>query len=253
MTDTCHDIAPLLATLADDQADPTRLQQIHGHLATCSRCQASLHQQQAVHRLLRARATTLQGQAPGTLRARLAEQVASRASHPGRSRRWALARLPVAATFLLAFLGVLSYGLTSTSSTVLAAQLTLDHFKCVSLTGAGHRVDVAQAERDWTDKYDWTPRMPAAPAAGRGSLIAVRRCLYGHGHLAHLLYRIDGHVVSLFVMPRHDHPASAAAATHALFGQQARVWADADQTFALVGDVTPAALAGLAEELRAAE
>jgi len=252
MTDTCHDIAPLLATLADDHADPTRLQQIHGHLATCPRCQERLHQQQAVHRLLRARATTLQGQAPDALRARLAERVASRAGR-GRSWGWAPSRLPIAATFLLAFLGVLSYGLTSTSSTVLAAQLTLDHLKCVNLTGAGHPVDGAQAERDWTDRYDWTPQIPAAPATGQASLIAVRRCLYGHGHLAHLLYRIDGRVVSLFVMPRPDYPAAAAPATHVLFGQQARVWADADHTFALVGDVSPARLAGLAEEFRTAE
>jgi hypothetical protein len=81
----------------------------------------------------------------------------------------------------------------------------------------------------------------------------VRRCLYGHGHLAHLLYDIDGRVVSLFVMPRSEYPAGEAPATHEFLGQHAEVWATGDQSFAIVGDVAPEALASLAQEFRAAE
>ena len=81
----------------------------------------------------------------------------------------------------------------------------------------------------------------------------MRRCLYGHGHLAHLLYEVDGTVVSLFVMPRAERTATAVPAAHGVFGQRARVWADGDQTFAMVGDVPAERLARLAEQFRAAE
>ena len=81
----------------------------------------------------------------------------------------------------------------------------------------------------------------------------MRRCLYGHGHLAHLLYDVDGHTVSLFVMPRSDYPAGIAPARHDFLGQHAEVWASGDQSFAIVGDVAPATLATLAAEFRAAE
>ena len=39
------------------------------------------------------------------------------------------------------------------------------------------------------------------------SLVAVRRCLYGDGFAAHLLYRLDGEPVSLFIMPGLERPA----------------------------------------------
>lgn len=249
MKETCQDIAPHLATLADDQADPALRPFLEGHLAGCPRCQAHLREQQDIHTLLRSRANTLQGPAPEALSARLQGQL--QRSRPS-VRRGVLARWPVAATFLVALLGVTTYGLTGASG-VLAAQLALDHLKCLRLNGAGAAVDPAQAARNWRDRYDWAPRVPPAPAARKASLIGVRRCYYGHGHLAHLLYEVDGRVVSLFVMPRREYPADAAPASHAIFGQQAQVWADADQSFALVGDVAPGTLAALAQEFRAAE
>lgn len=248
--DSCHEMAPLLAQLADDHAGPVSDPRLARHLAECAVCQRSLRVQREMHGLLRARAVTLQGRAPDALRARLMAQAGQ-----GRPvvRRFAPLRMPVAATVLLAFLGVALYGTTSASSTVLAAQLALDHLKCVRLVAPGVTVNPVQAVKEWAHQYQWTPRMPAAPAGRRSSLVGVRRCLYGHGHLAHLLYDVDGHTVSVFVMPRSEYPAGAAPARHDFLGQHAEVWADGDQTFAVVGDVAPEMLSALATEFRAAE
>lgn len=244
----CRDIAPWLATLADDGTSPEP--EVAAHLERCPACQRSLRVQREMHSLLRGRASTLQVRAPEAFRARLAEQIQPRARS---ARRWLPLRMPVAATLVLTLMGTLLYGLTSSSATVLAAQLALDHLKCVKLVTTGTVVNPVQAARDWAQHYHWTPKMPAAPKGRKASLMTVRRCLLGHGHLAHLMYEVDGTVVSLFVMPREDAPASAEPTEHAFLGQQAQLWSSGDQSFALVGDVEPAQLERLAEEFRAAE
>ncbi len=245
----CRHLTPHLALLAEDHG-ATAEPDVARHLAECGACQRSLRLQREMHGLVRARAERLQMRAPDALRARLAERLGATA--PTAARRWSPLRMPVAATLTLALLGSIVYGMTSASSRVLAAQLALDHLKCVQLVGEGSSLNPMQALRDWTAQYHWTPKVPAVSPARRGSLVGVRRCLYGHGHLAHLLYDIDGHVVSLFVMPRSEHPAAEAPASHSFLGQQAQVWGHDDQTFAVVGDVSPEALAHLAEEFRQA-
>ena len=245
----CRDIAPMLAALADDQGlapEP----EVARHLDGCGSCQRSLRLQREMHDLLRARAVALQTRAPEALRERIGACVGA---GQAASRRWLPLRMPVAATGVLALLGVMLYGLTSASSGVLAAQLALDHLKCVQLVSGSTGLNPVQAARDWAARYHWMPRVPAAPRARKGSLVGVRRCLYGHGHLAHLLYDVDGRVVSLFVMPRSEHPAGEAPAMHDVLGQHAEVWASGDQSFALVGDAAPEVLASLAREFRAAE
>jgi anti-sigma factor RsiW len=251
MKDTCFEIAPLLAALAEDHESVVPDPHVARHLAECGACQRSLRLQREMHGLLRARAGSLQERAPESLRARLTSQVV--AARPAAARRWAPLRMPVAATMLLAFLGVATYGVTSASSTVLAAQLTLDHLKCMRLVSPGGVVNPVQAVKEWAQRYDWTPRVPAPPAARKASLVGVRRCLYGHGHLAHLLYEVDGHTVSVFVMPRSEYPVGATPARHDFLGQHAEMWASGEQSFAVVGDVPSETLASMAAEFRAAE
>jgi anti-sigma factor RsiW len=250
MKDSCRDLAPLLAQLAENPDGVVADSPASRHLAECSSCQRSLRLQREMHGLLRARADSLCGRAPESLRERLTAQGAA---GPAVKSRWAPLRMPVAATAFLAFLGVMSYGLTSASSTVLAAQLTLDHLKCARLISPGTTINPLQAVKEWAQQYDWSPRIPAPAPARKATLVGVRRCLYGHGHLAHLLYDVDGRTVSLFVMPRSDYPAGIAPARHDFLGQHAEVWASGDQSFAIVGDVAPATLATLAAEFRAAE
>lgn len=250
MNVSCHDIAPLLTGLAEGPEDQPVAPEVAAHLAACGACQRSLRVQREMHGLLRGRATTLVGRAPESLRARL--EAARPAARPA-VRRWAPLRMPVAATVLLAFMGVMGYGLTSASSTVLAAQLALDHLKCVKLVSPETTLNPVQAMKEWAAQYGWSPKVPAPPAARKASLVGVRRCLYGHGHLAHLLYEVDGHTVSVFVMPRSEYPVGAATESHDFLGQHAEVWAEGDQSFAVVGDLAPETLSRLAGEFRAAE
>ncbi len=244
MTDSCRDIAPLLTEVAESQHGPSPDSAAGRHLAACPACQHSLRVQRDMHGLLRARADNLQGRAPEALRARLVAQAAHRVP----TRRWAPFRMPVAATALLALLGAVTYGLTGASSTVLAAQLALDHLKCIRLVGSATTVTPSQAAQEWGEQYAWTPQIPASP--DKASLIGVRRCLYAHGHLAHLLYDVGGRTVSVFVMPRSEYPTDVAPARHQFLGQQAEVWASGDQSFAVVGDVAPQQLAALAAQFR---
>ena len=202
-----------------------------------------------MHGLLRERSSGLQPRAPEALRVRCAGHVRASSWWSARNAFW---RVPVAASALIATLGVLTYGLTSLSPGVLAAQLTLDHLKCARLVTPGTSVDASAALAEWARRYDWRPPVLATPSSRRASLIGVRRCLYGHGHLAHLLYDVDGRTVSVFVMPRRDYPADAPPAQHAWLGQRAEVWAHGAQSFAVIGDVPDATLTSMAEAFRAA-
>jgi anti-sigma factor RsiW len=246
--DICRDITPHLAALDEAPEAQVTDPRIAGHLAECPACQRTLQLQREVHGLLRARSSGLQARAPETLRTRLAGHVQAVAAG---SRRKALWRLPVAASVLLGVLGAGTYGLTSASPAVLAAQLTLDHLKCVRLVSPGTPINGRLAMAEWARRYEWTPRLPAT-SSPRASLVGVRRCLYGHGHLAHLLYEVDGRTVSVFVMPRRDYPAGDPPVRHEFLGQHAEVWGRGAESFAVIGDGSPESLASMAEAVRSA-
>lgn len=245
----CNDIEPLLAGWADEELDASRREVVERHLSACASCRATAEVQRQVRDLLMARADNLRSRAPDALRQRVAAAVA----RPERRTAWAPFRLPVAATLLLTLLVLGTYSLTSTSNTVLAAQLALDHLKCVRLvqdpTGTG--LDAAAAGEQWARDHHWSIEVPEGHAEAGSKLIGVRRCLYGHGHLAHLLYNVNGRIVSLFVMPRADHEADEQATLLAIFGHQARVWASGDNTFALVSDADVEGLDRLEQQFRA--
>lgn len=60
--------------------------------------------------------------------------------------------------------------------------------------------------------------------------MAVRRCLYGDGRAAHLMSRLDGEPVSLFIVPGLARPAAELS----LFGHDQVVWTQGDRTYMLV-------------------
>ncbi len=105
---------------------------------------------------------------------------------------------------------------------LLAAQLTLDHIKCFMIDGDDHThpmtADVAQV-RLHEIATGWTCGCRRRPSGGGARLVGVRSCLYGEGLVAHVLYRVQGEAVSMFVMPGHD----ASAVDVAAFGRHAEV------------------------------
>ena len=134
--------------------------------------------------------------------------------------------------FVLVVGAVLLPVATVRSTVVLAAQLALDHLKCFTIEGDADGTPIAkeQAERTLKQEYDLEVTVPAPMPDQRLELMAVRRCLYGDGRAAHLMYRLNGEPVSLFVIPGITRPADELS----LFGHDQVVWTEGDRTYMLI-------------------
>ena len=138
----------------------------------------------------------------------------------------------MAAALVLALAGVLIYGLTVSSTTTLAAQLTLDHVKCFVLareSGAPVTPEVVEAEL--RERYGWAIDVPGNSEANQLRLVGGRRCLYGEGTIAHILYRHNGAPLSLFMLPDTVRSAEIVG----VMGHEAIIWAQNRRTFVLLG------------------
>ena len=113
--------------------------------------------------------------------------------------------------------------------------------------GDGAPISKADAEATIAREYGWSASVPASAAAEGVELVAVRHCLYGDGMAAHLLYRVQGKAVSLFIMPGLVRPAAELR----VFGHDEVVWTQGDRTYMLVASAgTKAGLARVASYLR---
>jgi anti-sigma factor RsiW len=216
---------------------------IAAHLETCESCRASAHAQSVARTVLRARASELASIAPPGLRTRiLANASESRTIRP-RDLGWTgrLTAFATAAMFVLTVGAILLPVTTIRSTALLAAQLALDHLKCFTIEGDadGQPISKPQAEATLKQEYGLDVVVPPSRPGDRLELMAVRRCLYGDGRAAHLMYRLNGEPVSLFVIPGLARPD----ADLSLFGHDQVVWADGDRTYMLV------ARGGLRDEL----
>ena len=214
--------------------------EIAAHIATCEACRASAHAQKIARAVLKARAAQLSPIAPPGLRTRIAANV----SQGVKTRPQDLKTLPffgwtgrlsafAAAAMLVLTLGAVLLPIATIRSTaVLAAQLALDHLKCFTIDGdaGGQPITSDDAEATLLREFDFTVSVPASLPAEGLDLLAVRRCLYGDGRAAHLMYRVNGEPVSLFVLPGLTRPA----ADLSLFGHDELVWTQGDRTYMLV-------------------
>ena len=236
----CREVEEQLAAHVDGIAPSV---EIASHLETCEACRASAHAQSVARTVLRARAAQLSPIAPPGLRTRLGALAGERATvrqapdahgravgilgWPGR-----LSAFAAAAMVVLTLGAVLVPVATVRSTALLAAQLALDHLKCFTLDGDadGQPIGQAAAEATLHDEFDLSVTVPPSLPAERIELMAVRRCLYGDGLAAHLMYRVDGEPVSLFVLPGLTRPAEELS----LFGHDEIVWTQGDRTYMLV-------------------
>jgi hypothetical protein len=86
---------------------------------------------------------------------------------------------------------------------VLAAELTADHVKCFAMNGLfGKHEGVEAVESSMASSFGWRMHLPADPARAGLELVGSRQCMYGEGEIAHIMYRHDGHPVSLFMLPK---------------------------------------------------
>jgi anti-sigma factor RsiW len=85
-------------------------------------------------------------------------------------------------------------------------------------------------ERMFADRYGWRVRVPPSSPADGIQLIGAKRCVFDGRGVPHILYRVNGEEMSLYVMDGVQRaPADLVAA-----GRRARMWSRHDTTFVLV-------------------
>jgi len=236
MTNTnCEHLQPLLAACADGAASEADRALVTTHVQTCAACAHALQVQQLMHQAMARRGRATADVAPPGLRTRIAANLAAERS-PVIDVGWRtrLSAFAAAAVVVLALGAVALPVITGRSTVVLAAQLALDHLKCFTIDGHDHGevLSVAEAEAELLNDYGWQLSVPPSAGSDQGRLLAVRRCLYGDGRAAHLLYRVDGEPVSLFILPGLERPVDQLS----LLGHDEVVWNANGRTFMLVGN-----------------
>jgi len=227
----CREVEEKLASYVDGAANG-HAAAIAAHLATCDACRQLAHAQSVARTVLKARAAQLSPIAPPGLRTRIIANTANQPQEPILAWTGRLTAFAAAAMFVLTLGAVLLPVATLRSTTLLAAQLALDHLKCFTIEGDADGAPIAkqQAEATLKQDFDLIVKVPASLAAEKLELMAVRRCLYGDGRAAHLMYRLDGEPVSLFIVPGMSRPAAELS----LFGHEQVVWTQGDRTYMLV-------------------
>ena len=227
----CREVEEKLAAYVDGAANGNAAA-IAAHLATCDACRQLAHAQSVARTVLKARAPQLSPIAPPGLRTRIIANTANQPQEPILAWTGRLTAFAAAAMFVLTLGAVLLPVATIRSTTLLAAQLALDHLKCFTIEGGAddEPIQAVQAEATLKQEFDFIVSVPASLEAEKLELMAVRRCLYGDGRAAHVLYRLDGEPVSLFIIPGLTRPAAELS----LFGHEQVVWTKGDRTYMLI-------------------
>jgi anti-sigma factor RsiW len=220
---------------------------VERHLHACPPCRQEADEETAGRAVLHDRAERLRQAGGGTaappeLRARcrqaaLAECRARAAAGLAGTVRaaWRGRLMPalVAASLIVATAAALMWVATQRGGGALAAQVTDDHADCFSRVPVGaEALDAAQVAADLRQRYGWDVHVPSPGQVPGMQLVEGRRCLLlTHGGVPHLLYRVNGEDVSLFVFPGEAHePADVTTAG----GERVEVWSSGTNSFALV-------------------
>lgn len=243
----CEELEPLLAPYVDGEPGADRAE-IDGHLRRCPPCASRAAQATAARRLVQRRSRALVPPAPPALRHRCAALARVRRSSWHGWLTLSRAALASAAGVLLV-VATVGYAVVSGSQTLFVAGLTLDHIKCFAFTSSPATPPTADAVAAQLERhYGWRLAVPSGAGELRLDLVGARRCLSSDGTVAHVLYRHQGHPVSLFVLPGHRREPGALS----LLGRDSRIWQRGETTFVLVGDEGVEALDSVARYFRAA-
>jgi anti-sigma factor RsiW len=236
----CDRIDPLVTPFIDGELPEADRRAVEDHLRACPPCHSRVAAERDVQALSRERVPALcKTEAPDALHAkcwaiaRHAPQAADAAARatpaPPLPRR--LAPYALAASLVLVVGGAFVYQATDRSARVLAAELTADHMKCIAMNRAlGTHQAAAFVESSMASGFDWRMHLPDDPARAGLELVGARPCLYGEGKIAHIMYRHEGHPVSLFMLPK-------TARTEGLvevLGHEAKIWCVGNRTFVLL-------------------
>ena len=227
----CRRTAERLASYVDDTLPAPERAEVERHLGGCDPCRRAATREQGARRVLRECASRLRREAaPPGLRNRC-EVIARDAGTP-RAAWWRARLVPALITAVLivfAFSAVFAFA-TRQSDTLLAAQLTADHLKCFHMSSPVLAGSAAQIESALASRYGWNVHIPPSSAADGVELVGARRCLYADGAIPHVLYRVHGHDVSLYMLEG----VSRSAAEVVALGHESRIWSRGDTTYVLV-------------------
>jgi anti-sigma factor RsiW len=243
----CTSIDPLVTPYVDGELSGPDRTRVDEHMRRCAPCYSRIAAEGAVRELVRERRSALSMErASASLRLACTSLTARSDAQPADSlrvtagrtagRSWlpswrSLAPVALAASLVLLVAGAFVYQATLHSSRVLAAELTADHLKCFtanSLLGT-HDAPAAVESSMWS-AFGWQLRLPKEFDTSGYELVGARRCLYGEGKVAHLMYRDEGRPVSIFMLPSSVREEELVE----VLGHEAAIWSSGDRTFVLV-------------------
>lgn len=234
MMSDCRRTVERLAPYVDQELPAAERAEVEHHLAACPPCRGAALAEQGARSVLREKAAALRSAPlPPGLRGRC-EALAREHVRPAGGRAWHARLVPVSLTAVLVLftaLAVLSLA-THRSDTLLAAQLTADHAKCFRLFAEPDAADAhaERLERMLAEQYGWDVHVPPSSAADGVQLIGARRCLYADGRVPHVMYRVNGQDVSLYMLAG----TSRDEADVTSLGHRSRIWARGETTYVLV-------------------
>jgi anti-sigma factor RsiW len=249
----CKKLDPYVTPYVDGELAAADRAEVDAHLSVCPPCHARVVIEQSVRHLLSSRKQLLKhGCAPAELRARCAEAGASARLKPRATdgRREGAARedvargfsratswrarvrpLALAASLVLVVGGAFMYGVTDRSNRVMAAELVADHVKCFGVNRIFNTQQQASlVEGTLASTFGWHTRLADWPRDAGLELVGARPCLYGEGRVAHIMYRHNGHPVSVFMLPKTVRSNELVD----VLGHEAVIWPSGDRTFVLI-------------------
>jgi anti-sigma factor RsiW len=261
----CSSIDPLITPYIDDDIGAAERQRVDAHVRVCAPCHSRVAAEQAVRDLMRARRAALLSEcASAALRDRCAGlgSANARALHAGASaigRHGRTTPLAFAAALMLVVGAAVLYVSTDQSTGVLAAELTVDHVKCFGVmnTLVGTTADRLTIEHAMASTFGWQMHLPDTTLSAGLELVGARPCLYAKGKVAHLMYRHNGHPVSVFMIPGVVRSAAATTPTIKdevvdVMGHEATVWSSGGRTFVVVAREPEADVAQVVSFVQAA-
>ena len=251
----CREICESLAAYCDDLLEPQERQRVERHLQGCPPCRQLAADESGGRHLVRQRAARLlEEPLPSGLRSRCEAITQVRKNSFGRVGTygpwWRVRLVPVLLTAVVMIFtasAILSLA-TRRSDAVLAAQLTADHSKCFKLLPPpdGASADARSLEQMLSQQYGWNVHVPLSSPQDDIQLIGARRCLYGDGLVPHVMYKVHGQDVSLFVLPGKEREPDDLVT----LGHRSQIWSRDGTTFVLVAAADAAGLEGAAQYVK---
>jgi anti-sigma factor RsiW len=251
----CRDISEALPAYADDVLGPEERQRVERHLKGCATCRKLAADEDRGRSLLRHHAAKLLDEPlPSGLRSRCEVLAQVRKNSLGKVAAygpwWRVRLVPVLLTAVVmiftasAFLSLA----TRRSDALLAAQLTADHSKCFKLLAPseGASIDARSIEQMLSEQYGWSGRVPSSSPQDDIQLVGARRCLYGDGIVPHVMYKVHGQDVSLFVLPGKERKPDDVVT----LGHRSQIWSREGTTFVLVSAADAGDLEGAAQYVK---